>query len=75
MTSGKTISGTKLHELREKRLLSAYELSVKSGLHGATILKIERSPASNCHFGTLRKLAEAFGMKPEEFLEAVAPNG
>jgi transcriptional regulator with XRE-family HTH domain len=73
MRSESKISGTKLHDLRAKRLQTTADISTKSGVHSATILKIEKNPESNVRFGTLRKLATAFEMTPEEFLAAVSP--
>jgi len=58
----------KLRELRRRRVLSMRELEEISGVSHNTIWRIE-SDRQGAHPRTIRKLAEALGVDPEELLE------
>lgn len=55
----------KLKELREKAFLTQAELAAKAGLTEATVNSLERDK-QEARISTVRKLAEALGVKPEE---------
>jgi transcriptional regulator with XRE-family HTH domain len=63
------ISGEKLKEVRDRRLLSQRELAEKAGLSPTTILKLEDDRVQEPHPRTIRKLAEALGVDPAELVE------
>ena len=63
------ISGEKLKEVRDRRLLSQRELAKKAGLSPTTILKLEDARVKEPHPRTIRKLAEALGVDPAELVE------
>ena len=63
------ISGKKLKEVRDRRLLSQRELAEKAGLSPTTILKLEDDRVKEPHPRTIRKLAEALGVDPAELVE------
>lgn len=57
----------RLRELRERRFMTQDQLSQESGVRAATISEIEnglRSP----RFGTIKKLAAALGVEPDELI-------
>lgn len=72
MKSGLKISGQRLRALRERKLMSPPELAAKAGLHPETVHDIESDRRDTVHFGTIRKLAGAFSMSPEEFMAEVS---
>jgi DNA-binding Xre family transcriptional regulator len=57
-----------LKELRRRRVLSMRELEELSGVSHNTIWRIE-SGRQGAHPRTIRRLAEALGVDPEELLE------
>lgn len=57
----------KLKELRRRRVLSMRELEGLSGVSHNTIWRIE-SGRQGAHPRTVRKLAKALGVEPEELL-------
>ena len=57
-----------LRDARLRKLLSQRQLAERARVSQATIVKIERGDARP-HPSTLRKLAEALGVEPEEFYE------
>jgi transcriptional regulator with XRE-family HTH domain len=59
------VSPVKLKELREDQAYSIRELAELAGVHYNTIHRIEHGQG-NVHPRTLRKLAEALGVKPKE---------
>lgn len=71
MTTGKKLSGEKLRDLREKRELSLFEVSLKCGVNPSTISHIETDKVKNVRFTTVRKIAQAFEMSIEAFLKEV----
>lgn len=71
MMTGKKLAGEKLRDLREKRTLSLFDVSVKCGVNPSTLSKIEGDKVKNVRFSTIRKVAHAFDMTPEAFLKEV----
>lgn len=63
------ISGEKLKEVRDRRLLSQRELAKKAGLSPTTILKLEDDRVKEPHPRTVRKLAQALEVDPAELVE------
>jgi transcriptional regulator with XRE-family HTH domain len=57
----------RLKELRRERVLSLRELEERSGVSYNTIWRIEDG-RQGAHPRTVRKLAEALGVKPSELL-------
>jgi predicted transcriptional regulator len=65
---GMEVDTDKLKELRRRRVLSMRELQELSGVSHNTIWRIE-SGRQGAHPRTIRKLAEALGVDPEELLK------
>jgi len=63
------ISGEKLKEVRDRRLLSQRELAEKAGLSPTTVLKLEDDRVKEPHPRTVRKLAQALEVDPAELVE------
>ncbi len=63
------ISGEKLREVRDRRLLSQRELAERSSLSPTTILKLEAGRVEEPHPRTIRKLAQALEVDPAELVE------
>jgi transcriptional regulator with XRE-family HTH domain len=57
----------KLRELRRRRVLSMRELEERSGVSHNTIWRIEAG-RQGAHPRTIRNLAKALGVEPEELL-------
>jgi transcriptional regulator with XRE-family HTH domain len=57
----------RLKELRREQVLSLRELEEKSGVSSNTIWRIEAG-RQGAHQRTIRKLAEALGVRPSELL-------
>ena len=57
----------RLKELRRERVLSLRELEERSGVTYATIWRIEDG-RQGAHPRTIRKLAEALGVRPSELI-------
>lgn len=53
----------KIKELREKRKMTQTQLSEKSGVSRATIIKLENEENPEVEVGTLKSLASALGVK------------
>ena len=64
----------RLRELRREQVLSLRELEERSGVSYNTIWRIEDG-RQGAHPRTLRKLAEALGVKPAELVEGGAERG
>ena len=62
--------GRNLAALRERRMWTQVRLAEEAGISPTTVSGIENGRISRPHFGTLRKLAEALGVSPEELLLA-----
>ena len=60
--------GTKLRELRRRRMLSLRELGERSGVAFDNINKLENE-RRRAQPRTLRKLAEALGVEPHELMK------
>ncbi len=70
-TSGKKIDGAKLLGLREKAMMSASRLAMKSGVNATTILNIEKGKEGMVRFDTITKIASGLGLSPHDFLALV----
>jgi len=62
------VNTERLRELRRRRVLSMRDLQERSGVSPNTIWRIE-SGRQGAHPRTIRKLAEALGVEPEELLK------
>jgi len=59
--------GDRLRDLRKRALFTQKELADKSGVGVTTIIRIERNQVEP-QGRTIRKLAEALGVKPHELV-------
>ena len=59
----------RLKEWRERRFLSQAELAERAGVAKLTVTRLERTEPGNPHPRTLRKLAEALDLSPEDLVE------
>ena len=59
--------GEKLRETRKRKLLTQEQLAERSGVGIATIIRIERNQVEP-RGSTIRKLAEALEVEPEELV-------
>ncbi len=57
-----------LTSIRESRMWTQARLADEAGVSPTTVSGIESGRISRPHFGTLRKLARALGVEPEELL-------
>ena len=55
----------KLKVLRERNFLSQRELGKKAAIHYITVARLETGLVKP-HFGTIRKLAKALGVRPRD---------
>jgi transcriptional regulator with XRE-family HTH domain len=60
--------GDRLRDLRKRSLLTQRQLADKSGVGVTTIIRIERNQVEP-HGSTIRKLAEALSVAPEELVK------
>jgi transcriptional regulator with XRE-family HTH domain len=60
--------GDRLRDLRKRALLTQKQLAEKSGVGVTTIIRIERNQVEP-HGSTIRKLAEALSVAPEELVK------
>src|ERR671915_1216250 len=60
--------GRHLAEVRERRMWTQVRLAREAGVSPTTVSGIESGRISRPHFGTLRKLARALGVEPEELV-------
>jgi transcriptional regulator with XRE-family HTH domain len=60
--------GDRLRDLRKRALLTQKELADKSGVGVTTIIRIERNQVEP-HGRTIRRLAEALEVAPEELVK------
>ncbi len=67
--------GRNLAGVRERRMWTQVRLAREAGVSPTTVSGIESGRISRPHFGTLRKLAGALGVGPEELLAADAARG
>ncbi len=68
------VDAVKLRELRQRRVLTLMELGERSGVAYNTIWRLENGK-TGAQPRTLRKLAAALGVEPEELVRAGARNG
>jgi len=61
--------GDRLRDLRKRKLLTQEQLAVRSGVGIATIVRVERNQVEP-RGSTIRKLAEALSIEPEELVKA-----
>lgn len=66
--------GDQLRDLRKRRLLTQEQLAARSGVGVATIIRIERNQVEP-RGSTIRKLAEALGVEPEDLVKTGGGNG
>src|SRR5919112_2452440 len=62
------VVGRRLVAIRERRMWTQVRLAEEAGVSPTTVSGIENGRISRPHFGTLRKLAVALGVEPEELL-------
>jgi transcriptional regulator with XRE-family HTH domain len=60
--------GDRLRDLRKRSLLTQRQLADKSGVGVTTIIRIERNQVEP-HGSTIRKLADALSVAPEELVK------
>ncbi len=72
-TMGAVKIGERLRELRERKLMTQAELGKAAGVSRDQVSRIERDEVDP-RFSTIRKLAKALGVEPEELI-AEASNG
>jgi len=60
--------GRNLIEIRERRMWTQARLAVEARVSPTTVSGIESGRIGRPHFGTLRKLARALGVEPEELV-------
>jgi transcriptional regulator with XRE-family HTH domain len=60
--------GDRLRDLRKRSLLTQRQLADKSGVGVTTIIRIERNQVEP-HGSTIRKLADALSVPPEELVK------
>jgi transcriptional regulator with XRE-family HTH domain len=63
-------TGRNLVTLRERRMWTQARLAEEAGVSPTTVSGIESGRISRPHFGTLRKLARALGVEPEELVSS-----
>ncbi len=63
-------AGARIAVIRERRMWTQARLAEEAGISPTTVSGIESGRISRPHFGTLRKLARALGVEPEELLSA-----
>src|SRR5215218_317761 len=74
------MAGRRLVAMRARRMWTQGRLAEEAGVSPTTVSGIESGRISRPHFGTLRKLAGALGVEPEELVissgavEADAPS-
>ncbi len=64
----------RLRELRRRRVLTLRELEAVSGVSYATVWRLESGRATEARPSTIRKLARALGVEPEELIEGGGSN-
>jgi len=70
-SANRSRAGRKLAAFRERRMWTQVRLAEEAGISPTTVSGIENGRISRPHFGTLRKLAVALGVEPEELLPPV----
>ena len=64
----RSTAGRNLLVIRERRMWTQARLADEAGVSPTTVSGIESGRISRPHFGTLRKLARALGVEPEELV-------
>lgn len=64
------VNVSRVKELRTERVMSLRELSKAAGVSKDTIWRLESGTSTNAHPSTIRKLAKALGVGPEELVKA-----
>jgi transcriptional regulator with XRE-family HTH domain len=67
------VNTMKLRELRQRRVLTLQELEELSGVSYNTIWRLEND-RTGAHPRTIRKLARALGVEPEELVKVEGSN-
>ncbi len=67
--------GRNLLLIRRTMMWTQGRLAEESGVSPTTVSGIESGKISRPHFGTLRKVAEALGVEPEELVSGRGPTG
>ena len=62
--------GRKLAIIRERRMWTQAQLAEEAGVSPTTVSGVESGRILRPHFGTLRKLARALGVEPEELVSS-----
>ncbi|MDP9474597.1 MAG: helix-turn-helix domain-containing protein [Actinomycetota bacterium] len=68
------VNMAKLRELRQRRVLTLHELEERSGVSYNTIWRLENGK-TGAQPRTIRKLAAALGVKPEELVRVGGDDG
>jgi transcriptional regulator with XRE-family HTH domain len=68
----RSTAGAKVALIRERRMWTQVRLAREAGISPTTVSGIESGRISRPHFGTLRKLARALGVEPEELLVPIS---
>jgi transcriptional regulator with XRE-family HTH domain len=71
--AGYRAKGELIRALREARFKSPHELADETGISEATIRRIESGKTPSPHRSQIRKLADYFGVKPEDLVEVEGP--
>src|SRR5919199_1749857 len=66
---------SRLTILREDRMWTQARLAEEAGVSPTTVSGIENGRISRPHFGTIKKLARALGVDPQELLSPRGPEG
>ena len=61
--------GARLRQLREERFISQRDLAKRAEVSPTTILHLETGENLNPRLSTVRKIAEALGIDPNELVE------
>jgi transcriptional regulator with XRE-family HTH domain len=61
--------GARLRQLREERFVSQRDLAKRAEVSPTTILHLETGENRNPRLSTVRKIAEALGIDPNELVE------
>ena len=71
----RSVAGARLALIRERRMWTQVRLAEEAGISPTTVSGIESGRISRPHFGTLRKLAGALGVEPEELVSPATSPG
>lgn len=68
------IDGEKLRSIREERFLSHRELAQRAGVSPTTVLNLEKEQTESQR-RTVRKIASALGVEPQDLVKTGGSNG